>query len=179
MTWNIEDFKGLVKACYGEEQVQKLDRLLRSVYWKKLLAQYHAEESIKLYRSFLSEKSVEGSEEELIQVIGHVIKAASGSEKERKFLIARITSEAHLIAFAQSLHSIADILAKVIYIGLNLDINLTVSIPENERNSYGVNKEMRENNYALNVVEAVDAFLLGQTASATVDASLRITNQVP
>lgn len=156
MTWTTKEFKDLVKACYGEEQVKKLDRPLSSIFWKKMLAQYHSEESIRLYRSYLSVESVEGSKEELIQVVNQVLVAASGSEKENRFLKAVIPSEAHVIAFAQSIHSIADILAQVIYVGLNLDINLTKPIPEDKRNLYNVNEGMRKKKFAPNVVKSVD-----------------------
>ena len=81
-----------------------------------------------------------------------------GSEKANKFIIAIISSEAHLIAFAQSLHSIADIRAQVIYVGLNLDINLTKPIPADKRNLQNVNEGMRKKKFALDVVKAVDTF---------------------
>lgn len=158
MTWSVKDFEGLVKICYGEEQRERLKRPLSSVSWKLMLAQYHADESKKLYRSYLSEESVEGTVEELVQVVGQVLMAASGSVEADKFKEARILSEAHLIAYAQSLHSIADILAQVIYLGINLESKLTEPIPADNRKLYNVNEGMRKEKIALGVVKAVDAF---------------------
>jgi hypothetical protein len=152
MIWNIKEFESLVKGHYGEEQFKMLIRPLSSVTWRFRLARYHADESKRLYRSCFSEGSVEGTSDEIVQLVGFVLKAASGSEKADKFNEARIFSEAHLIAYAQSLHSIADILAQVIYLGLNLESNLTKPIPAYHRKLYNVNEGMRLQKFAPEVV---------------------------
>lgn len=157
MIWNILEFENLVQLCYGEEQLKKLMRPLSSVSWKLMLANYHAFESKRLYQSYFSKESVEGSTEELVHVIGQFLKAASGSEEADKFKEARILSEAHLISYAQSLHSVADILAQVIYLGINLENNLTKPIPEYKRNLHYVYEGIRNENYAIDVVKVLGA----------------------
>ena len=157
MIWNVIEFESLVQVYYGKEQLKKLIRPLSSVSWKLMLAYYHADESKRLYRSYFSEESIEGTVEELVHVVGQVLKAASGSEEADKFKEAGILSEAHLIAYAQSLHSIADILAKVIYHGINLENNLTKPIPAYKQNLHEVNEGMRKEKFALDVVKAIDA----------------------
>lgn len=159
MIWNIKEFESLVQGCYGEELLKKLESPLSSVLWKFMLADYHADESRRLYRSYISEESEEGSIKELVYVIGQVLKAESGSEEANKFKEARMLSEAHIIAYAQSLHSTADILAQVIYIGINLESNLTKPIPEDNISLKNINDCMRKKEFALNVVKSIDALI--------------------
>lgn len=159
MIWNIKEFESLVQLCYGEELLKKLKSSLSSVLWKFMLADYHADESRRLYRSYLSKESEEGSIKELVYVIGQVLKAGSGSEEANKFKEARILSEAHLISFAQSLHSVADILAQVIYIGINLESKLTNPIPADKICLKSINESMRKKKFALNVVESIDTLI--------------------
>jgi NTP pyrophosphatase (non-canonical NTP hydrolase) len=154
MTWKVKEFESLVRECYGEDQLKKLKVPLESVFWKLMLARYHAEESKRLLRSYLSEETAD----ELVQVINQVLLAASGSEEDGKFVEAQVVSEAHVIAFAQSLHSTADILAQVVYFGLNLDGNLAKPIKERNRTIHCVCNNMRKAAFALGVVDAIEDF---------------------
>jgi hypothetical protein len=153
MVWDTEEFKNLVRGRYGEEQLAKVERPLTSVSWKLVLAQYHAEESKRLYRSYLTEEPLD----ELIQVVNQVLLAASSSEEASKFVEARILSEAHVIAYAQSLHSVADILAQVIYLGLDLEIDLSEPIPMRYLGLHRV-CEMVKERLALEVADTINTF---------------------
>ena len=154
MVWDTKEFKNLVCGCYGEEQLAKVERPLASVSWKLMLAQYHAEESKRLYRSYLTEEPLD----ELIQVVNQVLLAASGSEEASKSVEARILSEAHVIAYAQSLHSVADILAQVIYLGLDLERDLPKPIPMHSRGLCRVCESMLRESLALEVADAISTF---------------------
>jgi hypothetical protein len=154
MAWDTKEFKNLVRGRFGEEQLAKVERPLASVSWKLMLAQYHAEESERLYRSYLTEEPLD----ELIQIVNQVLLSASGSEEASKFVEARILSEAHVIAYAQSLHSVADILAQVIYLGLDLERNLPKPIPIHSRGLHKVCGNMLRESLALEVADAIDTF---------------------
>jgi len=154
MTWKVKEFESLVRECYGEDQLRKLKVPLESVFWKLMLAQYHADESKRLLRSYLSEEAAD----ELVEVINQVLLAASGSEEANKFVEAQVLSEAHVIAFAQSLHSTADILAQVIYFGLDLDSYLAKPIQARCRNIHTVCDYMRKATFAPGVVGTIEDF---------------------
>jgi len=154
MSWDTKEFESLVGENYDEEQTVKVTQSLESVCWKLMLAQYHAEESKRLYRSYLKE----GPLDEAVQVINQVFLAASGSEEAIDFTKARILSEAHVIAYAQSLHSIADILAQVIYFGLDLEKRLPKPIPVQLVNLHRVCNKMIEEGLARSVTDAIDIF---------------------
>jgi hypothetical protein len=154
MVWDVKEFQDLVRGRYGEEQLTKVELPLASVSWKLMLAQYHAEESKRLYRNYLTGEPIN----ELIQVVNQVLPAASGSEKASKFVEARVLSEAHVIAYAQSLHSVADILAQVIYLGLNLERCLPEPIPAHSRGLHSVCNSMLRESLALEVADAINTF---------------------
>jgi hypothetical protein len=154
MDWDTKEFKNLVRARYGEERLPAVERPLASVSWKLMLAQYHAEESKRLYRNYLAEEPPD----ELIQAVNQVLLLAAGSEEARGFVEARILSEAHVIAYAQSLHSVADILAVVIYLGLDLERSLSRPIPVHSRGLRRVCESMQRESLALEVADPIDAF---------------------
>lgn len=151
MNWSTKEFKNLVQSRYGKDQLEKLKKLLSSISWKLMLADYHAEESKRLYRSYLSEEAGD----EAWQALGQTLLAASSSEEADKFIEARVLSEAHIIACAQSLHSTADILAHVVYFGLNLENNLSNSTPMRKLGLDQVYKSMCRENFAPHVVDAI------------------------
>jgi hypothetical protein len=154
MDWDTEEFKNLVRGRYGEERLAKVERPLTSVSWKLVLARYHAEESKRLYRSYLTEEPLD----ELIQVVNQVLLAARGSEEASKFVEAQILSEAHVIAYAQSLHSVADILAQVIYLGLDLERDLSEPIPMRYRGLHRMCERMIKERLALEVADTINTF---------------------
>ena len=159
-SWDYKVFESLALKHSGIEQFEKLKSPLYSIFWKLMLASYHADESKRLYRSFLSEESIEGSEEEMVQVVKHFFLSLTGSEKDKiNFKEALILSEAHIIAYAQSLHSISDILAQVIYIGINLENTLSKPIVENNRYLKYINNCMRNIGFASNIVNSIDTLL--------------------
>lgn len=156
MQREFQQFKTLVQGHYGDKVFAEVNQYLASIAWKLALAQYHAEESTILYRGNHGKIS---NNAELVQVVYEVLQSAANPHKARKLLEDEFLSEAHVIAYAQSLHSIADILAQAIYSGLNLEKSLSSPIDIGKRGLYPVYKRMLGECYALDVAQLIDALL--------------------
>lgn len=150
MNWNTNKFKELVRSLYGHEQLEKVKIPLNSLFWKLMLSGYHSEEFKKIYRSYLS-----GKREEYVEATIQVFLAASGSEEAKKFNEARIFSEAHVIAYAQALHSTADILSQIIYHGLDLEHKLTHPLVHSHISLNKVYNKMIHEGVAVNVTDVI------------------------
>ena len=114
-----------VSQIHDEKQAELLKPILISFVWKFYIAQYHADESKDIILRLISQPS----KEEYIEVVKLIFENASGSDKGKQFRIAIFKAEANMIAYAQSIHSLGDIFAQIIYISLNLDQRLKKPIP--------------------------------------------------
>ncbi|HNQ69005.1 MAG TPA: hypothetical protein PKN32_11545 [Bacteroidales bacterium] len=107
---------------------------LDAFYWKIYITDYHIEESVKVFNHH------EGisPEEEYIEIVKDIFNYHSKSPNGLNYRIAVFKSEANLIAAAQSMHSLADICAHIIYRSLN---DLQNTIPEK---NIGIKSLIRE-----------------------------------
>ncbi|MFW6046689.1 MAG: hypothetical protein ACOCP4_02720 [Candidatus Woesearchaeota archaeon] len=151
MKWNIKKFKELVRFLYGHEQLEKVKIPLNSLFWKLMLSKYHSEESKKIYRSYFS-----GKREEYVEATINVLLAASGSEKANQFKEAFIFSEAHVIAYAQALHSTVDILSQIIYYSFNLKQVLTHPLYSSQISLNKIYDILTQEGIAENVTNAIE-----------------------
>ena len=103
----------LVRKKYGSHQVDLVKPSLKSVSWKLAQAEFHIKESKKVLNDALPNE---------VDLVGMLrIAGWFGEQDKEKFQLAGFAAEAHLIAFAQSLHSVTDIAAQVIIHALNLN----------------------------------------------------------
>lgn len=103
----------LVKEKYGYHQADLVKPSLKSVSWKLAQAEYHIKESKRVLTDTLPN-------EVDLTAMSKIAGWGGGPDRE-KFQRASFAAEAHLIAFAQSLHSVTDIEAQVIVHALNLN----------------------------------------------------------
>jgi hypothetical protein len=116
-------FKSLlmqVSQKHGDTQIVTLKPIINSFIWKSFIAKYHSEELKDIIRQEISQTSTE----EYVEIVKLIFESAAGTEKGNQFNVAVFKAEAHLIAFAQSIHSLCDIFAQIIYTSLNLDAKL-------------------------------------------------------
>lgn len=139
MNWNLKELFDQVLQRHCKQQADLLKPSLISFMWKLFIAQYHADESKGLIRKLISHSS----KEEYVEATKLILEQALGTDKGREFDLALFQAEAHMIAYAQSLHSLADILAQIIYYSLNLDKNLRKPIRERYRYLSTVNKAIK------------------------------------
>ncbi|WP_372947817.1 hypothetical protein [Mariniphaga sp.] len=116
MTWKPSELRDKVNNRYGEKQVQLFEPAMSSFSWKLLIANYHADEHGKIIKRLLRRQT--GSKNERLLKIALNF---GSNELVQKNNIDLFTAEANLIAFAQTLHSMADILAHIIYYSLSED----------------------------------------------------------
>jgi len=155
MTWKTEEFLKLVEKCYGSHQVELLRPSLCSLTWKLIMVCYHAYEAKEKLKIFSTDRDSENIKE----VIKQIFLQVSESKEASNFLEAQFISEANVIAFAQSLHSTADILAHVIYHGLNFESYTEGHIDENILGLSNVREKLQKLGIDLNILSAIDKFL--------------------
>ncbi|MGR3303258.1 MAG: hypothetical protein ACUZ8I_12245 [Candidatus Scalindua sp.] len=113
MTWNRKELENDIENLFGKEQLELLSPCLETIKEKKFNATYHLNEVERLINEEL--KRIAPDNHKLISLIDD-----TGEEGEKVLLVYR-NARAHIIACLQSLHSIADVLAHVIYFALNMD----------------------------------------------------------
>lgn len=139
--WKNEECSSLIAARYGEEAAKTARPMILSVQWKIALAGYHANESKSLLEPFT------GS---IVDMMRHLY----GTTGDYGSLsIAAEKSEAHLIACAAALHSLADIMAHVVFIATGLPSN---SIDEGRRGLHSVASELKKANLASPVLRSLE-----------------------
>lgn len=147
-----------VEAKLGKDQGASLSEALFSLMWKLNIARYHVDKSKEAINTLLG-KPEEANPGE---IIGLIFEQAAGSEKGKEFFEMQFASEANLIACAQSLHSMADILGQSIYITLDLDTSLQKPINQKRRYLSVINYEMKKVGLVPSLTTKIDKLLLSQ-----------------
>ena len=154
MDWkiNITEFDQLAQQRLPPHATASLQLPLRSIPWKFVLCRYHVAEANRL----LAQEFTRSMEQQYVEAAGKVLMQAAGTDEGRRFAEACLYAEAHVIAFAESLHSTADMLAQVLCISLNLD---NLFKPEGKRYLRTVVERMDKNSVAPPIVAAATYFL--------------------
>lgn len=130
-SWNLKELRDLIEEKYGKKQLEKARPHIDSVDWKIGIVSYH---------SYVSEAAFKGlfnnEESETIQAVKLIL---SSGEEASKFNEARVIAEANLIACAQSMHSVLDIFAHVIFHALKIE-----EMEEDEITITAINKKLPE-----------------------------------
>jgi hypothetical protein len=140
--WKNEEFRSLVATRYGEEAAKTSLPMILSVQWKIRLAGYHAGESKNLLEPFT------GSWKDMMRYL-----YSTASESSQQFSTAVVKSEAHLIACAAAVHSLADIMAQVVFIGTGLPPD---SVAEDWRGLNSVTGALKKAKLAPTVVRSLE-----------------------
>lgn len=114
-TWDLQETRKTVERIYGRDQLQLIAPCLRSVADRQGYAYVHYQDFRKLLEDYLKSNA-----EHLPETFLYWTSLDGGQEEFDEFIL-RVGAQ--VTACVQSLHSIPDILAHVIYfaIGLNLD----------------------------------------------------------
>lgn len=147
--WSIKEFNAISKRQLSSDKVEKLKLPTVSIPWKYRICRYHIEE----YERIMKESITDGPGDDIVQAVGKILKQAAGTDEGHDFMIAQFTAEAHVIAFAQTLHSTADILANILSISLDIK-------PTKQRNItlHNVKEEMKTQKIAPIVYKQVEKF---------------------
>ena len=112
MTWDIQRLRELVKHIYGARQLEAISPHIDSIEWKIRIAGFHAYSARRAF-----DEVFDANERDLSIILARMLSRGQG---RIAFMDAKIGYEAHVIAYAQAMHSVADILARVVAIALNI-----------------------------------------------------------
>lgn len=111
--WKLQELRDLVEKTYGAEQLAKAADHINSVDWKIRAAGYH---------SYLAKNSFDGIfsgiENEPMHAIKMILSSGKGASN---FNDASFIYESNVIACAQTMHSVSDIISHVIHDALFIE----------------------------------------------------------
>lgn len=140
----------------GKAKGDLLSNVLVSLMWKLNMSRYHADESKEAIKKMLGNpKEVDPAE-----IVDLIFEQAGGSEKGNEFFKMQFASEAHLIACAQSLHSMGDIFGQVVYLSLDLDNVLPKPIPARRQYLGVINDSLKNEGVAPRITEKIEELLI-------------------
>lgn len=122
MKWEISALENAVRRMHGDRYADEMHNPLQSFKWKSDIAYYHACESERIIEEVIAStegicKDVFGS----IAVADAILLAASPDAAGSHIVAAQFKAEAHIIASAQALHSLCDIISGIVYWCYQLD----------------------------------------------------------
>ncbi len=136
--WDVGEFTTLVKDKMGAAHAEVMLPALESIRDKFVFCHYHYSRALELMSPH--KKNLK---DHFAQATAAMSLLFSQSEEERRQLVeALFGARAHSVAFAQCLHSTADYLAKVIYRGLDLRGQHSISIPNHQIGLQKVKKDI-------------------------------------
>ncbi|MEO2013905.1 MAG: hypothetical protein ABGZ53_05990 [Fuerstiella sp.] len=122
MKWELEQLEDAVRNAHGDLHADAIHEPLQSLIWKSEMAYYHACAAEELLKDAVAE--VEGITEDdppSVAAGKAVLIAAAPGEAGQELRFAKFKAEAHVIASAQALHSLCDIMCHVVYWACKLD----------------------------------------------------------
>jgi hypothetical protein len=111
-TWDIQRLRELVERVHGAAKLETIRPHIDSVDWKIRIASFHAYSARRAFDQLFD------ADEGDVSIV--FAKMFSGGAERIPFLDAKIAYEAHVIACAQAMHSVADLLARVVAIAINV-----------------------------------------------------------
>jgi hypothetical protein len=104
--WKLQELRELIESKHGEEQLAKATDHINSVDWKIRSASYH---------SYVAKKAFDSVFSDIENTAMHAIKMILSTGQEASdFNEAKFIYETNVIACAQAIHSISDIISHVI-----------------------------------------------------------------
>jgi hypothetical protein len=113
--WDIGKTRELVAAKHGPQQIELMRNCLRSVYERQRHARFHFQEARNIMKRHIDDRL---SEESIFQITW-----PADEEDQFEFDKCFMQVEAHVIACAQAIHSLADNLAHVAYFSLGVNLS--------------------------------------------------------
>jgi hypothetical protein len=123
MKWEIRTLEDAVRRVHGNPYADEIHDPLQSFAWKSDIAYFHACESERIIKEALASiDGIRNEDPDYVAVTKAILFAASPDRADTHILAAQFMAEAHIIASAQALHSLCDILSVIIYWSFQLDI---------------------------------------------------------
>ncbi len=122
MKWKIKELEDAIRNTHGDKYVDAIHEPLQSFTWKSEMAYFHAYEAEQILKEAVaSTPGINEGDQPSIAYGKAVVFASSPGETGEHLRLARFKAEAHIIASAQALHSLTDIVCYVVYWAYRLD----------------------------------------------------------
>jgi hypothetical protein len=131
MTWNRKKLEDDIEILFGKDQLKLLSPCLETIEEKEFYATYHLNEVERLINEELKKIALDNAK------LTEISYDEDSKESKNAHLVIK-KSGAHIIACLQSLHSLADVLAHVIYYALNMDNVAKTKMDTRRINAYSV-----------------------------------------
>ncbi len=129
MSWNLGQLRSDVQRVFGELQRQAINPALNTIVERRRFTRYHWNEA----KTLIDEAVGDRDNPEIIAVIMGAFDKEPGD-----FEWARIRAAAHITSCVHSMHSVADILGQVVYLGLGMNRDPARELEEKQTNAYSV-----------------------------------------
>lgn len=122
MEWELKTLEDAVRRVHGDRYADEIHGPLQAFAWKSDIAYYHACESEKVIKEALaSAGQINEDDPGFVSATKAILLAASPDATGSHILAAQFKAEAHIIASAQALHSLCDLISGVAYWAFHLD----------------------------------------------------------
>ena len=154
MKWNHGDLYRAVLAKYGDQYAKELKPIIYSFPWKFRIAEYHIREAQNAFNRKLADDEVQAR----VKLLDAMFGGLGDVEKDQigKLLLE---NEAHIIAYAQSAHSVADNLASIIYYSINFKKEFKGFKFHNNYHLSYIKKELQKKQMYGGIVKKIDNLL--------------------
>lgn len=122
MSWNIKELEDAVRNTHGDQYAEKIHDSLLSFAWKSEMAYLHAYEAEQILKEAVAATpGIKDQDPQQFAFARTVIFSAASCETGQNLRLAQFRVEAHIIASAQALRSLCDIICYVVYWAYKLD----------------------------------------------------------
>lgn len=143
MEWNLKELEDAVRDAHGDQCAAAIREPLQSFGWKSDMAYFHACEAEQILKdAIVATPRFKGQDPPSISTAKVVMLSAAPGAIGEQLFFERFKIEAHIIASAQALHSLSDILCHVIYWAYQLD-SISNAPAENHLNLHSTLRALR------------------------------------
>lgn len=122
MKWKLKELEDAVRNAHGDQYADAIHEPLQSFAWKSDMAYFHACEAEQILKEAVTATpGINDHDRPSIATSKAVVFAAAPGEAGQHLRLAKFKAEAHIIASAQALHSLSDIVCHVVYWAYRLD----------------------------------------------------------
>lgn len=122
MKWELKEIEDAIRNTHGAQYADAIYEPLQSFAWKSNMAYFHACEAEQILKEAVAvTPGINDHDRQSIAIGKAVIFSAAPGEAGQLLRLAQFRAEAHIIASAQALHSLCDIVCHVVYWAYQLD----------------------------------------------------------
>ncbi len=160
MKWDLTELEDAVRRVHGDRYADAIHEPLQSFAWKSEIAYYHACESeLVIEEALTSTDKISKDDSASLAVAKAILLTTTSDWAGSHIVAAQFKAEAHIIASAQALHSLCDILSYIVYWSFQLDT--VPKAPAVDRlNLHSIQKTLQTQSQYSTTANLIDAAIL-------------------